>query len=120
MMCRLLGVSRSGYYAWSGRAPSRRALDDVAIGERIRHHHEASGGIYGSPRIWLDLREEGILVGQKRVERLMRELGLEGAHMRRPKPTTTTPAPGVEVCDDLLERDFSPQAPNQTWVADIK
>ena len=119
-MCRVLGVSRQGFYAWERRAPCDRALHDAWLTERIRAVHVASRSTYGSPRIWAELREEGILVGRKRVERLMALAGLEGAHMRRRRPGTTVRVPGVVPADDLVCRDFTPSAPNELWVADLK
>ena len=119
LQCELLGVSESGYWAWVRRAPSDRALHDAWLTERIRHVHAASKGRYGSPRVHAMLRREGIRVGEKRVERLMRAAGLQGAHRRRRKGCTVG-AEGVEPFSDLVGRDFRPEAPNRVWCADIK
>jgi putative transposase len=119
MACRLLGVSRSGYYDWERGAPSDRELTDAWLIERIRAIHKHSRGTYGSPRVHAALRRRGIGVGRKRVERLMRRAGLEGAHRRRRRGTTVR-VPGVRPADDLVARQFSPAAPNLLWVADIK
>jgi putative transposase len=119
MSCRLLGVSRSGYYAWAANAPSERALTDVWLIERIRAIHEDHRGVYGSPRIHADLRlAHGIRVGRKRVERLMRQAGISGM-VRRKRGHTTISVPGVRVADDLVERQFRPTAANVLWVADV-
>jgi putative transposase len=119
MSCRLLGVSRSGYYAWAANAPSERALTDAWLTERIRAIHAAHRGVYGSPRIHADLRlAHDISVGRKRVERLMRQAGISGM-VRRTRGRTTIRVPGVRVADDLVERRFSPDAPNVLWVADV-
>jgi putative transposase len=119
MSCRLLGVSRSGYYAWAANAPSERALTDAWLIERIRAIHTAHRGVYGSPRIHADLRlAHGIRVGRKRVERLMREAGISGL-VRRKRGRTTIRVPGVRVADDLVERQFRPDRPNMLWVADV-
>ena len=119
MSCRLLGVSRSGYYAWAANAPSERALTDAWLTERIRAIHAAHRGVYGSPRIHADLRlAHDISVGRKRVERLMRQAGISGM-IRRKRGRTTIRVPGVRVADDLVERRFSPDAPNVLWVADV-
>jgi putative transposase len=119
MSCRLLGVSRSGYYAWAANRPSQRALADASLTERIRAIHTAHRGVYGSPRIHADLRlAHGICVGRKRVERLMREAGISGM-VRRKRGRTTISVPGVRVADDLVERRFRPSAPNVLWVADV-
>ena len=119
LMCELLGVSESGYWAWCTRPPSDRELSDAWLTERIRAIHAASGGRYGSPRVHAMLRREGIFVGEKRVERLMRAAGLQGAHRRRRKGCTIR-VPGVEPFADLVGRDFRPEAPNLVWAADIK
>jgi putative transposase len=117
--CRLLGVSRSGYYDWERRAPSDRALTDAWLIEKIRAIHETHRGVYGSPRIHADLRlAHGVRVGRKRVERLMREARISGLQ-RRKRGRTTVSVPGVRVADDLVERQFSPDGPNQLWVADV-
>ena len=119
LQCELFGVSESGYWAWVRRAPSDRALHDAWLTERIRAIHEASKGRYGSPRVHAMLRRHGIRVGEKRVARLMRQAGLEGAHRRRRKGCTVG-VEGVEPFGDLVGRDFRPEAPNRVWCADIK
>jgi putative transposase len=117
--CRLLGVSRSGYYDWERRAPSDRALSDAWLIERIREIWAENRKIYGSPRIHADLRlKYGIRVGRKRVERLMREAGISGL-VRRKRGRTTISVPGVRGADDLVERQFRPHAPNLLWIADL-
>jgi putative transposase len=117
--CELLGVSRSGYYAWASRAPSDRALSDAWLLEKIREIWQANRHVYGAPRIHAELRmAHGIRVGRKRVERLMRQAGLSGLQARR-RGKTTVRVPGVRVADDLVERRFRPAAPNVLWVADI-
>ena len=117
-LCRVLGVSRSGFHAWVVRPPSRRAIADAALSVRVRALHAASRRTYGSPRIYRDLRADGIAVGRKRVERLMRQNGLSGTVKRR-RGHTTIRVPGVRVANDLVKRDFSPPAPNRLWLADI-
>src|SRR4051794_14661869 len=117
--CRLLGVSRSGYYDWERRAPSDRALSDAWLIERIREIWAENRKVYGSPRIHADLRlKHGIRVGRKRVERLMREAGISGLQLRK-RGRTTISVPGVRVADDLVERQFRPHAPNLLWIADL-
>jgi len=117
--CRLLGVSRSGFYDWERRAPSDHALMDAWLSERIREIHAAHRKVYGSPRIHAELRvADGVRVGRKRVERLMREAGLSGLQQRT-RGRTTVSVPGVRVADDLVNRDFSPAAPNVLWIADV-
>ena len=118
-LARVLGVSRSGYHAWSIRRPSMRSLADAALAERIEAIHESSRGIYGAPRIQAELADDhAICVGKKRVARLMRELGIAGvAAKRRPKGKPS----GMEApaAPDLVRRDFTATAPDQLWVADI-
>jgi len=91
MMARMLGVSRSGFYAWRTRMPSRRAKQDAVLTETIRAYHTASKKTYGSPRIHADLLDDGIRVGRKRVERLMKAAGLRGAASAgmSPRPCAT-------------------------------
>ena len=118
MMCRLLEVSTSGYYAWLKRPPSKRSQEDEVLIEKIRHYHRNSDGTYGAPRILEDLQEEGVKVGQKRVARLMRAAGLQGV-TRRKATWTTIREPGAEPAPDLVQRNFSVDKPDQLWVADI-
>jgi putative transposase len=119
LMCRVLGVSRSGFHAWERRASSERAVVDARLTERIAEIHARSRDSYGVRRVHLELREEGVRVGRKRVERLMRAAGISG-YVKRRKGTTTIRVPGVRVADDLVGRDFNPQAPNRLWASDIK
>jgi putative transposase len=119
MCCRLLGVSRSGYYEWERRAPSDRALTDAWLSEKIAGIWRANRRVYGAPRIHAELRlGHGIRVSRKRVERLMREAGISGL-VRRKRGRTTVSVPGVRVADDLVERRFRPDAPNVLWIADM-
>jgi len=119
LLCRVLAVSRSGFHAWERRAPSQRAVEDARLGERIRQSHARGRGTYGAPRVHADLRRQGVRVGRKRVERLMRSAGLSGLAKRR-KGKTTIRVRGVRVACDLVERDFNAEAPNRLWLADIK
>jgi putative transposase len=119
MICRVLGVSRSGFHAWEHRPPSDRALQDAWLTEKIRAAHADSLGIYGERRVHAELREgHGIRVGRKRVQRLMAGAGLRGAG-HRPRPRTTISVSGVAPAEDLVERDFNPDAPNLLWSSDI-
>ena len=117
-MCRLLGLSTSGYYARRDRPPSQRVKSDAVLTEKIAASHGRSRGTYGVPRIHADLAAEGQRVGRKRVGRLMRDAGLAGVSRRRGVRTTlrdkeARPAP------DLVSREFSAQSLNRLWVADI-
>jgi len=84
LMCQVLGVSRSGFYDWAKRAPSRRTVDDRSLSQQIRQIHRDSRGVYGAPRITAQLRAQGLRVSRKRVARLMRAGRLQGRHLRRP------------------------------------
>ncbi len=118
-MCRVLGVSPSGYYAWRQRDPSRRAQQDAELLERIRAVHAKSRGIYGAPRVHAELRrEQQIVCSRKRVARLMREAGLVGVH-RRHKRGSTRRDPARPSYADLVKRAFTADAPDRLWVADI-
>jgi putative transposase len=118
-MCRVLGVSRSGFHAWEHRTPSARRLEDERLLERIREIHAENRGVYGSPRIHAELiLGDAERIGRKRVERLMRQAGLSGLVPKR-RGRTTIRVPGVRVCEDLVDRAFLAAAPNRLWVADI-
>src|SRR5690242_6371630 len=117
-MCRAFRVSRSGYYAWCSRAPSARAKVAEQLSVRIIEAHVASRETYGAPRLRAELAAEGIRVGRKRVARLMRVHGLEGAHRRRGWKTTVR-AKDARPAPDLVDRKFTVDGPNQLWVADI-
>jgi putative transposase len=119
LLCRVLGVSRSGFHAWLGRAPSDRALADALLCEQVRAIHAESRHTYGSRRVRAALHHRGIAVSRKRVARLMTLLGLSGPQPRRFRRTTIR-VPGVRVADDLVARHFRPAAPNELWCADIK
>src|SRR5690242_13989951 len=116
-MCRLLGVSSSGYYAWMKRRPSRRAEADAALIGEIRAAHAASRGTYGAPRIHAELTAKGMRVGRKRVARLMSQTGLAGVSRR--KFVVTTVKSDSRQAPDLVERDFTASVPDRLWVADI-
>lgn len=119
LACELLEVSRSGYYEWATGAPSDRELSDAWLTEKIRQIHAENRGVYGSPRIHAELRlGHGILVARKRVERLMREAGISGLAPRKRRRTTVSVA-GVRVADDLVKRQFRPDAPDVLWIADF-
>jgi putative transposase len=118
LMCRMLGVCPSGYYAWRSRKPSKRALSDAMLTERIEAIWIWSKKTYGSPRIHDHLRDEGIYVGKKRVARLMRSASIAGLSRRSGVSTTRRDKDAVAL-PDLVHRDFSADAPDRLWVADI-
>ncbi len=116
--CGLFGESTSGYYAWKGCNPSRRQLDDMVLLAHIRSQFRLSHETYGSPRMTVELREDGIAVGRHRVARLMRENGLNAVQRRRFKKTTDS-ADDDPVAPNVLDRDFAADGPDQKWGADI-
>jgi len=119
VMCRVFGVSRTGFHNWERRAPSDRALQDAWLTERIKQIHDASRGVYGAPRIHAELElEHGIRVGRKRVARLMKAAGIAGVRPRK-RFKTTIRIPGITLATDLVERQFRPDRPNVLTVADI-
>jgi transposase InsO family protein len=107
-MCRVLGVSSSGYHAWVKRRPSQRAETDAVLIAAIRAAHTASRGTYGAPRVHAELAAKGIRVGCKRVARLMTQAGLAGVCRRR--FVTTTVKDGSRQAPDLVERNFTAEA----------
>jgi len=117
LMCRVLRVARSGFYAWIHAPISDRGKEDQRLLKLIRASYDASGGIYGSPRVLCDLREVGERVGKKRVARIMREnkiraiRGYKQPRAQRGKPSRTAP--------NLLKREFTTENPNRAWVTDI-
>ncbi len=111
IMCRLLEVSTSGYYAWRRRAASQRARADAALLGRIREIHAVSRRTYGAPRIHAELAAEGTAVGRKRIARLMRGANLAGVS-RRKGPRTTRRREAARPAPDLVERDFTAPAPD--------
>jgi putative transposase len=118
LMCRVLGIARSAFYAWEHRRPSARAQEDAALRRRIAAHHVRSQGTYGSPRIMRELRDERCFVRRRRVARLMGDLGLEGTPPPRFVVTTQTDA-ALPVAPNLLNRQFTVAEPNRVWVADV-
>lgn len=117
-MCRILGVSKSGFYAWQSRPPSQRALANEILTVQIRTIHERSRCTYGSPRVHAQLAHDGVHVSKHRVARLMRCAGIQGVHRRKRGRTTirdhsTAPAP------DLVDRNFVVDGPDKLWVSGI-
>jgi putative transposase len=119
-LCRVLGVSPSGYRTWFRGPATRRAIADAALVAEIRAIHAASRGTYGSPRVHAALAAAGTRVGRKRVARLMRDAGLVGVHRRRRAIPAARPAPrAATTAPDLVRRAFAAAAPDRLWVADI-
>jgi putative transposase len=118
VLCRTLGVSRSGFSAWASRPPSTRRHADEHLAGQVAAIHAMSRGTYGAPRIHAELAADGHRHGRKRIARLMRDSALQGAHRRRFRRTTDTDPLAVPATD-LVQRTFSASRPDQLWVADI-
>jgi len=118
LLCQQLGVSRSGFYAWSQRPESARQQADRALAAEVAQVHRDSRGSYGSPRVHAELRARGRRVSRKRVARLMGQQHL-AARRRRRWVRTTDSRHALPVASNVLQRDFSPDKPNSTWATDI-
>jgi len=116
-MCRALAVSESGYSAWKKRGPSQRDREDQRLLDQIRLAYQQGRQVYGSPRIHAELRDQGMRCGKNRVARLMRQAGLQVIHKRRHMKTTDSQH-SMSEAPNLLQRDFSAEAPNRKWLAD--
>jgi putative transposase len=117
-LCRVMGVSKSGFYAWRSRRPSRRDVDDCALQKVIEAIHAASRGTYGAPRIHAELRiGRGVSCSKKRVARLMKAAGVQGCHRRRRRSLTRVDASAK--APDLVRRRFEADGPDRLWVTDI-
>jgi transposase InsO family protein len=117
-LCRVLRVSRSGFYAWSKREESVRARENRRLGLEVKAAFTESKGRYGSPRLWHQLRAAGVQIGRHRTARLMREHKLK-ARARRRFTVTTDSRHSLPTASNLLERDFTADAPDRVWVADV-
>ena len=118
MMCGVLEVSTSAYYAWLKCPVSARAQEDRRLAPKIRQIHQESRGTYGSPRVTTELKEQGETVGHNRVARIMKENGVVGTPKKK-FVVTTDSEHEHPVAPNLLKRQFNPDAPNQVWVSDI-
>ena len=116
-LCEALGVSRSGFHAWLGRAPSARARSDEMLGARVRASFISSYRTYGARRVWHDVLAEGQPCGLHRIERLMRQQALKARPRRRGLPKDD--GQRSVIAENVLDRQFSAEAPNQKWVADF-
>jgi len=117
-MCRTLGVTRSGYYAWKRRPPSASSKSDAQLAVKVAAAHRRNRGIYGSPRIHRELRAQGERVSKKRVERLMRENGLKG-RQKKQFCCSTDSRHSLPVAPNVLDRNFNPAGPNHAWAGDV-
>jgi len=118
-MCQLLGVTRSGYYAWQPDQVSARQLENQVLVEQIRVEYKASRQTYGSPRIWVRLQGLGMACGRHRVARLMRKEGIRPHKRHKRFPVTTQRQPGVIPVPNRLNQDFSAMTANTKWVSDF-
>jgi putative transposase len=118
-MCHVLGVKRSGYYAWRKRTPSTREQADQALLGLIQAEHKGSRQTYGSPRVHVVLRRQGVVCGHNRVARLMRVNQIMALTKRKYRPATTQRQPGAVPAPNLLNQNFTAAAPNQKWVSDF-
>jgi putative transposase len=117
-LCQVLGIARSAYYAWEKRGPSQREQENRALIEHIRRIHQLSRKTYGSPRVYFQLKKQGLSCSPKRVALLMRQDGLKGRRKER-KVRTTDSQHDFPIAENLLNREFKAEKPNQKWVADI-
>ena len=117
-LCRVLGVSQSGYFAWKDRPASRRQRDDMVMLAHVRSAFALSNGTYGSPRMTRELQYDGFAIGRRRTARMMRENGLRGRQKRRFKRTTDSEH-AWPVAPNIIDQDFTATAPNQKWGVDI-
>jgi putative transposase len=118
LMCKVLEVSTSGYYAWRGRPPSKREMANRELTKEIRVAFEESGETYGSPRIYQVMRKRGLMCSKNRVARLMASESLQAKQTRRFRSTTRRNK-AHRAAPNLLKRDFTADRPNQKWLADI-
>ena len=117
-LCKVLGVSQSGYFAWKDRPASRKQREDMTLLAHVRSAFSLLGGTYGSPRMTRDLQDDGFAVGRRRTARLMRENGLHARQRRRFKRTTDS-RHSWPVAPNIIDQDFAAGRPDEKWGADI-
>ena len=118
LLCKVLQVSRSGYYAWERRPESQRAKEDRRLLVNIKAIHKQSRGAYGSPRVYSELKDQGVKCGKHRTARLMRQEGLFGKQKRKFKATTDSNHK-QPVAPNILDGNFDVEEPNQVWASDL-
>lgn len=118
LMCRVFGVSKSGYYAWRKRPPSKRSKENARLAIAIQAAHRRTRESYGPARLRSELAADGFQAGIGRIKRIRRELGLRCKQVRKFKATTNS-GHGLPVADNLLNQDFATVRPNQVWLTDI-
>lgn len=116
-LCKVLGVSTSGYYDWLGRPESERSKENRYLTQRIKYYHQKSQGVYGSPKLHRDLVAEGLSCSRPRVARLMRKASIQ-SKLRRKFVVTTDSKATTQPAPDRLKRQFSVTSPNKVWVSD--
>ncbi len=118
-MCKVLKVSRSGYYHWLDRKPSKRSIENKELRGRIKAVYQKSKGRYGSPKITKELEGEGVMVSRPRVARIMRLEGIKSITYKKFRVSTTDSKHNFPVAENHLNRNFSADRPGQKWVSDI-
>jgi putative transposase len=118
-LCAVLNIAESGYYAWLNQAPSAHKQENRELQQSICTIWKQYRGVYGAPRIYAELQEQGIKVGHNRVARLMREAGIQGKTTRKRRPHTTQSDPTHPVAANVLDRQFTATHPNEVWLTDI-
>ena len=119
LLCELLAVSRSGYYRWQMRRPTKRQRDDARLAEQIAAAHARSRKTYGTPRIVVELSKENTPISKRRCARLMKAQGLQGRKKHRRRPRTTDSRHAHAPAENLLAKTAPPTGPNQAWMTDI-
>lgn len=119
LLCEILAVSRSGYYRWQQRRPTKRQREDEVLGEQIAAAHARSRKNYGAPRIVEELREQGTSTSKRRCARLMKTRELQGRKKHRRRPRTTDSRHAHPPAENLLAKQPAPSGPNQAWMTDI-
>lgn len=118
-MCNLFKVNCSGYYAWLIRKPSKQAIENHVLSDRIEAICRSGKGRYGSPKVTRILRSDGIHVSRRRVARIMRSKGLRSLIIGKFKVCTTDSNHGKEVSPNILNREFTATSPSEKWASDI-
>jgi putative transposase len=117
-LCKVLGVSQSGYFAYRGRSASKRQQSDMVMLAHVRSAFSLSNGTYGSPRMTRELQDDGFPIGRRRTARLMRENGMQARQKRRFKRTTDSDHHWPVACN-IIDQDFAATGPDQKWGVDI-
>ena len=118
MMCRILNVSRSGFYAWLKRPESPTEQANHSLIGLIKQVYQTSKGAYGAPRIYADLKAQGFRYGKNRIAKLMKQIGLRGCPRKKYKRFSQE-SPSYPLADNLLSRQFNVDKPNAVWSSDI-